>query len=242
LLNIKAIAKRIIFGYKASAQDYIAYLIKIGVEVGEKIEIFSPRKTTIDVCNPHLLSIGSYVSMTGPVTILTHDYSVSVTKKYTGGEILGKQLETRIGNNVFLGHGCLILPGTIINDNTIIGAMAVVSGVCEGDSVYAGNPAKRICSLQEFYEKRKKRQLDEAVNIYKQYSKRFGVTPPEKLFHEYFYLFHGGNDVLIPEFDKKLSAHQDYNEALVYFRNHVPPFAGYDAFCDYCEKQPEITN
>lgn len=40
--------------------------------------------------------------MTGPVTILTHDYSWSVLKKKYG-IIYGNQRKTVIGNNVFIG-------------------------------------------------------------------------------------------------------------------------------------------
>lgn len=42
--------------------------------------------------------------MTGPVTILTHDYSWSVLKKKYG-IIYGNQRKTVIGNNVFIGGG-----------------------------------------------------------------------------------------------------------------------------------------
>ena len=48
-----------------------------------------------------------------------------------------------IGDNVFVGWGATILPGTTIGENTIIGAGAVVSGNIEADFVYAGNPAKK---------------------------------------------------------------------------------------------------
>lgn len=43
--------------------------------------------------------------------------------------------------------------GAEIGDNVIIGAGSVVSGKIESNSVYAGNPAKRICSLEEHYQK-----------------------------------------------------------------------------------------
>ena len=88
--------------------------------------------------------------------------------------------------------GVCILPGTHIKSNTIIGAQAVVSGELEGDSVYAGNPAKRICSIDEYYEKRKKKQLFEAIAVYKNYIDRFQKKPSIDVFHEYFFLFGGG--------------------------------------------------
>ena len=98
---LKALIKRVFYGYKASSESYVKFLKKKGVTIGDSIEIAFPKDTFIDYLNPHLLSIGSYVSMTGPTTILTHDYSVCVLKKWSKGEILGKQKKTIIGNNVF---------------------------------------------------------------------------------------------------------------------------------------------
>ena len=76
-----------VFGYRATSISYIEHLKKIGVRVGNDVILFRPMNTTIDIQNPHLLKIGSHVMITGPVTILTHDYSWSVLKKKYG-EIL----------------------------------------------------------------------------------------------------------------------------------------------------------
>lgn len=67
--------------------------------------------------------------------------------------IYGKSKKTVIGNNVFLGWGCTVLAGTVIEDNVIIGAGAVASGKIEKNSVYAGNPAKKIMSISEYRKK-----------------------------------------------------------------------------------------
>ncbi len=49
-----------------------------------------------------------------------------------------------IGENVFIGCNCLILKGTVIGDNTTIGAGSVVSGEIPANCVAAGNPARII--------------------------------------------------------------------------------------------------
>ena len=230
--------KKILFGYKASSDSYVNFLKKQGVTVGNKIEIFFPRETFIDYLNPHLLSIGSNVSMTGPTTILTHDYSVCVLKKWSGGEILGKQQRTKIGNNVFLGWGCTILPGATIEDNVIIGANEVVSGHVESDSIYAGNPAKKIGSILDYYNKRKSAQFNEAKTIYHLYKKKFGCIPPMRIFHEYFMLFSKGNEQnLIPEFRKKMHDHGNFLESKQFFMKNKPLFNNFDEFVDCCESE-----
>lgn len=49
----------------------------------------------------------------------------------------------------------VILMGADIEDNVIIGAGSVVSGRVESNSVYAGVPARKVCTLQEYEEKLK---------------------------------------------------------------------------------------
>ena len=46
-----------------------------------------------------------------------------------------------IGNNVWIGRNCIIMPGTIIGSNVIIGANSLVKGIIESNSLYAGSPA-----------------------------------------------------------------------------------------------------
>lgn len=55
-----------------------------------------------------------------------------------------------IGNNVFVGAKSIVLPGTIIHDNVVIGAGSVVKGELEAGWVYAGIPARKIKRLEEY--------------------------------------------------------------------------------------------
>ena len=49
-----------------------------------------------------------------------------------------------IGNNVWIGSGSIILPGTSIGDNAIIGAGSVVNKDIPENTIAVGNPAKVI--------------------------------------------------------------------------------------------------
>ena len=203
-MKLKFIIKKILYSYKASSKTYVNYLKNIGVQCGHNINIFCPKDTHIDTNNPYLLEIGNSVNMTGPVTILTHDYSTSVLNRIDH-KIYGKSKKTVIGNNVFLGWGCTVLAGTIIEDNVIIGAGAVVSGRVEKNSVYAGSPAKKIMSISEYRKKIICKQKDEAFNIYKSYRDRFNKIPNINVFQEYFYLFTNDYDKLTDRLKNKLS-------------------------------------
>ena len=59
----------------------------------------------------------------------------------------------RIGNNVFIGADSIVLCNTRIGDNVVIGAGSVVTHDIPSNSVYAGNPAKFICSFDEYRKK-----------------------------------------------------------------------------------------
>lgn len=52
--------------------------------------------------------------------------------------------DTVIGNDVWIGHGALILPGVTLGDGAIIGAGAVVTADVAPYSIVAGNPARVI--------------------------------------------------------------------------------------------------
>ena len=236
-MNIKEKIRERILGYRASSESYIRHLRKIGVSIGDDVVLFRPYNTTIDMQNPHLLTIGNHVMVTGPVTILTHDYGWSVLKrKY--GEILGNQKPVNIGDNVFLGWGCTILAGTTIGSNTIVGANSVCSGRIEGDSVYAGNPAKRIMSLKDYYEKRKSRQRDEAYTVVKEYYKRFNKLPEVEIMSEYFYLFVDRTDSeLIKKYESKLRLMDNYEESILALSK--PEFNGLEEFLTYCRRRIE---
>lgn len=49
-----------------------------------------------------------------------------------------------IGNNVWIGAGCSILPGVTIGDNTVIGAGSVVTRSIPSNVLAVGNPCKVI--------------------------------------------------------------------------------------------------
>ena len=51
-----------------------------------------------------------------------------------------------IGNNVWIGSRCLILPGCVIEEGVVVAANSVVKGKLERNGIYGGTPAKFIKS------------------------------------------------------------------------------------------------
>lgn len=241
--KLSYLIKKIIYKEKASEKDLIDFLRKNGAKIGDNVRIWAPQKSRIDLSCPWLLQLGDNVRITEGVIILTHDYSWSVLKKYSSdkiqeGQILGAMSPVTIGNNVFIGMNAIITRGVTIGDNVIIGAGSVVTKDCESDSVYAGNPAKKIMTIEEYYNKRKTAQFDEAKTLALKYYNTFGEKPSEDVFKEYFMLFRTAPDAeKNTKFRKQMETSGNYVPTFEYMKNNTPMFDGFDAFLNACFKE-----
>lgn len=91
------------------------------------------------------IEIGNHVLIGANTKIFDNDFhSLDVeARKNDDFSKLDKQ-KVKIGNNVFIGCNCIILKGTQLGNNCIVGAGSVVHGVYEDNCVIAGNPARVI--------------------------------------------------------------------------------------------------
>ncbi len=233
---MKSLIKKFLYGNKYSSESYIKYLRKIGMDIGEGTVIYDPRNVTIDETRPFLITIGKHVSITKGVTILTHGYDWSVLKGVYG-KVLGSAEKVTIGNNVFIGMHTTILKGVTIEDNVIIGANTLVNKNLQSGYVYAGNPVKQICDIESYFEKRNAVQLKEALEVYKGYVDRLGKEPDEKIFSEFFFLFHDRNMPLPPYFDIEMTRQGNYKESLNRFLKEQPQFPNFNKFIEWCREQ-----
>lgn len=128
---------------KLRGGDSIERYRQQGIKIGENTHILNSK---LDPTHPFLIEIGDNCTLTN-CTVLAHDAS---TKKMIGYSKVG---EVIIGNNVFVGHGSIILCGVHIGNNVIIGAGSVVTKDIEDNVVAAGNPVRVICKYEEYVEK-----------------------------------------------------------------------------------------
>jgi len=124
---------------------YPEYLRRQGVRIGRNSVLLYP--SYIDPRTPYLVEIGNDVVISLNVTILTHDASTAFA-----GDLI-KVGRVRILDHCFIGMNSTILCNVTIGPNCIVGANAVVSGDIPENSVYAGNPARFICSTEEYISK-----------------------------------------------------------------------------------------
>lgn len=97
-----------------------------------------------------------------------------------------------------------ILKGVHIGNNVIIGANSLVNSDVPDNCVAAGNPCRVIMSLEEYYQKRKAAQVDEATECVLLYRQRYGKEPDEEALREHFWLFSDDPDSL-PEVWKEVN-------------------------------------
>lgn len=116
-----------------------------GLKVGKNF--FMNTGCQIDWSHCWLIEIGDDVTLAANVIILAHDAS---TKKHLG---YTKIASVKIGNNVFVGAGAIILPGVVIGNNVIIGAGSVVSKSIPDNKVALGIPARIFYSTDDYIEK-----------------------------------------------------------------------------------------
>ena len=102
---------------------------------------------------PWLISLGNHVELSNDVQLITHDGATWVFRDQERYKDVIRYGKITIKDNCFIGARSTILPGVTIGPNSIVGAGSLVRKDVEPDSVYAGVPAKRICSVYEYAEK-----------------------------------------------------------------------------------------
>lgn len=96
---------------------------------------------------PYLIKIGSHCQITAGVKIFTHGGGQAIRHKYPDFDAFGRVV---LGDYVYLGNNVLIMPGVTIEDHVIVAAGSVVTKSIPSNCVVGGNPARYICSIDEY--------------------------------------------------------------------------------------------
>jgi carbonic anhydrase/acetyltransferase-like protein (isoleucine patch superfamily) len=201
---------------------YTIYLRKKGVTVGEGTE-FSGNDL-IDLTRPRMVEIGRNCIITGNVVLLTHGYDWSVLRhKY--GKVLGSSGKVVIEDNVFIGFNTIILKGTRIGRDSIIGAGSVVTHDIPAGSVAAGNPCKVIMKIDEYFEKRKREHVEEAKAYARELYLKTGKIPSIGDFWTELSLF-----LKRDEYPRKLPVRKQLRSTLNQFLTSDPLYKSYYEF------------
>lgn len=90
------------------------------------------------------ITIGDEVLIGHNTTIATLNHDIN---PYTRGNLTPSPV--KIGNRVWIGSDCTILPGVTIGDGAIIGAGSVVTKSIPANSIAVGNPCRVIRTITE---------------------------------------------------------------------------------------------
>lgn len=147
---VKNIAKRILWKNYYSNDVYIKYLRKGGAKIGNGTFFYCPSKRPVDESSLPYVEIGQYCRITEGVKILAHDYSYAVLRPVYHSMPF-KVGVTRIGDNVFIGMNAIVCMGVTVGSNVVIGAGSIVTHNVPSNVVVGGNPARVICTLEDYY-------------------------------------------------------------------------------------------
>ena len=130
--------------------DAIRYLRWKGVKIGKNCSISTNPKNFGS--EPWLIELGDNVTVTSGVKFITHDgpsrlFRGESFKNSTLGSVFGNII---IKKNSFVGINSIILPNVLIGPNSIVGTGSVVTKKVPEGKVFAGVPAREICSLEEY--------------------------------------------------------------------------------------------
>ncbi len=88
-----------------------------------------------------VIEIGDDTQIAPAVQIYTADHPLDPAARRSG---LERARPVRVGRNVWIGGGAILLPGITIGDDAVIGAGAVVNRDVPAGAVVVGNPARVV--------------------------------------------------------------------------------------------------
>lgn len=146
-----------IFGENISIGDYATLICSSDKKIDISTWQTDKLNGSISLGNYILISPGTSIRSAesidiGDSTMIASDVVITDSDWhgiYDRTDYVATPKAVKIHKNVWIGERSIILKGTQIGENSIIGAGSVVHGDIPPNSVYAGNPAKEVKKLDE---------------------------------------------------------------------------------------------
>ena len=137
------IFKRLYERYILSAEQYAR---RQGVTIGKECLIATRNWGT----EPYLITIGDRVQITSDVRFYTHGGAHIARQKYPNFDVFGK---IKVEDGAYVGACSMIMAGVTIGEGALVAAGSIVTKSVAPRTVVAGNPARYICTVDEYIEK-----------------------------------------------------------------------------------------
>lgn len=125
---------------------------------------------------------------------MTHGYASWVFVNLYG-DFIPSHSKAKIGNNIWFGENVTVLKEVTIGDNCIIGFGSIVTKDIPANSVAVGSPAKIICTIDEYYDKRKVTYRTEVMDYAKSIIESFDRSPQLSDFQDDYPAFVDGSNI-----------------------------------------------
>jgi len=109
------------------------------VTIGERVQFGQNCRIQCDVQFGNSILIASNVAFVGK-----DDHNTKEVGKTIWNSGRGDSYKTYVGNDVWIGHGAIIIAGIKVGDGSIIAAGSVVTKDVEPCTIVGGNPAKFV--------------------------------------------------------------------------------------------------
>lgn len=162
---------QLIKSYLYSPEKYARHL---GVTIGKNCYI-STRNWGSE---PYLVTIGNNCQITYNVSIYTHGGGQAIRAIDPNFDVFGKVV---IEDWAYIGAYAQIMPGVTIGEGALVAAGSVVTKSVSPHTVVGGNPARYICTTEEYYERNKQYNV-QTKSLSLQDKKKYLLTLPDDRF------------------------------------------------------------
>lgn len=143
-MNLLHIIDRIKWGVLKKITSPLKWAKLIGVNIGTNN--FIPDKDCWS-SEPYLITVGNHCQITMGVRFFTHGGGHVLRRMIPEYDSFGKIV---VKDWVYIGNNSLIMPGVTIGEGSLVAAGSVVTKSVPDNVVVGGNPARIICTIDEY--------------------------------------------------------------------------------------------
>lgn len=109
------------------------------ITIGDKVQFGTGCRIQCDIAFGNSILVASNVAFVGK-----DDHIINIPGQTIWNSGRGDSYKTHVGNDVWIGHGAIIVAGVTIGDGAVVAAGSVVTKDVEPCTIVGGNPAHFI--------------------------------------------------------------------------------------------------